>query len=92
MKILKATKKHGFSPFLEDAFFEKIQVGSNSSPPAFIELMYLKSFQKLSTDKCYPESIMKEFPYFSASLDDLMPYYKQILSVVNSFIRDKKMF
>ena len=85
MKILKATKKHGFSPFLEDAFFEKPQVGSNSSPPAF---------QKLSTDKCYPESIMKYsvFQYFSASLDDLMPYYKQILSVVNSFIWDKEMF
>ena len=38
-------------------------------------LMYQKSAQKLSTDECYPESVMTEFKNFSASLDDLMPYY-----------------
>ena len=51
-------------------------------------LMYQKSAQKLSTDECYPESVMEEFKNFSASLDDLMPYYKLILPVVNSFSGD----
>ena len=41
-------------------------------------LMYQKSAQKLSTDEYYPESVMEEFETFSASLDDLMPYYKLI--------------
>ena len=53
--------------------------------------MYQKSAQKLSTDECYPESVMEEFKNFSASLDDLityMPYYKLILPVVNSFSGD----
>ena len=37
--------------------------------------MHQKSAQKLSTDECYPEIVMEEFKNFSASLDDLMPYY-----------------
>ena len=51
-------------------------------------LMYQKSAQKLSTDECYPESVMEEFKNFNASLDDLVPYYKLILPVVNSFSGD----
>ena len=37
--------------------------------------MYQKSAQKLSKVECYPESVMEKFKNFSASLDDLMPYY-----------------
>ena len=55
-------------------------------------LMYQKSAQKLSKDECYPESVMEEFKNFNASLEDLMPYYKLILPVVNSFSGDKEKF
>ena len=48
-------------------------------------LMHQKSAQKLSTDECYPESVMEELKNFSPSLHDLMPYYKLILPVVISF-------
>ena len=51
-------------------------------------LMYQKSAQKLSTDECYPDSVMEEFKNVSASLHNLMPYYKLILPVVNSFSGD----
>ena len=34
-------------------------------------LMYQKSAQKLSSDECYPESVMEEFKNFNALLDDL---------------------
>ena len=50
-------------------------------------LMYQESAQKLPTDECYPESVMEKFKNFNASLD-LMPYYKLILPVVNSFSGD----
>ena len=55
-------------------------------------LMYQKSAQKLSTDECYPDSVIEEFKNFIASLDDLMPYYKLILSIVNSFSGDIEKF
>ena len=55
-------------------------------------LVYEKSVQKLSTDECYPENVTKEFKNFSASLDDLMRYYKLILPFVNSFSRDAEKF
>ena len=55
-------------------------------------LMYQKGAQKLSADECYPESVMEEFKNFNASLDDLMPYYKLILLVVNSFMEIQKSF
>ena len=35
---------------------------------------------------------MEEFKKFNASLDDLMPYYKLILPVVNSFSGDTEKF
>ena len=54
--------------------------------------MYQKSAQKLSTDECYPDSVIEEFKNFIASLDDLMPYYKLILSIVNSFSGDIEKF
>ena len=54
--------------------------------------MYQQSAQKLSTDVCYPESVMEEFKNFSPSLDNLMPYYKLILPLVNSFSGDTKNF
>ena len=49
--------------------------------------MYQESAQKLPTDECYPESVMEKFKNFNASLD-LMPYYKLLLPVVNSFSGD----
>ena len=55
-------------------------------------LMYQKSAQKLSTDECCPDSVMEEFKNVSASLHDLMPYYKPILPVVNSFSGDPENF
>ena len=55
-------------------------------------LMYQKSAQKLSTDECYPDSVMEEFKNFNASFDDFMPYYKLILPVVNSFSGDTEKF
>ena len=55
-------------------------------------LMYQKSAQKLSTDECYPDSVMEEFKNFSASLHDLTPYYKLILPVVNSLSGDTEKF
>ena len=55
-------------------------------------LMYQKSAQKLSTGECYPDSVMEEFKNFTASLDDLMPYYKLILPVVNSFSGETEKF
>ena len=55
-------------------------------------LMYQKSAQKLSTDECYPDSVMEEFKNFNASLDNLVPYYKLILPVVNSFNGDTEKF
>ena len=55
-------------------------------------LMYQKSAQKLSTDECYPDSVIGEFRNLSASLHDLMPYYKLILPVVNSFSGDREKF
>ena len=54
--------------------------------------MYQKSAQKLSTDECYPDSVIGEFRNFSASLHDLMPYYKLTLPVVNSFSGDREKF
>ena len=42
--------------------------------------------------RCYPDSVMEEFKKFNASLDDLMPYYKLILPVVNSFSGDTEKF
>ena len=45
----------------------------------YSSLMYQKSAHNLSTDECYPESVMEEFKNFSASLVDLMPHYKLIL-------------
>ena len=54
--------------------------------------MYQKVAQKLSTDECYPDSIMEEFKIFSASLDDFVLYYKHILPVVNSFSGDTEKF
>ena len=50
--------------------------------------MHEKGVQKLLTDECYPEKVTEEFTNFSASLDNLMRYYKLILPVVNSFSRD----
>ena len=55
-------------------------------------LMYQKSAQKLLTDECYPDSVMEEFKNFNASLDNLVPYYKLILPVVNSFNGDTEKF
>ena len=55
-------------------------------------LMCQKSAQKLSKDECYEESVMKEFINFNESLDDLMPYCKLILPVVNSFSGDTEKF
>ena len=55
-------------------------------------LMYEKSAQKLTTNECYPESVMEEFKNFNASLNDLIPYYKLILPVVNSFSGDTEKF
>ena len=54
--------------------------------------MYQKSAQKLSTGESYPDSVMEEFKNFSASLDDLMSYYKLILPVVNSFSGNTEKF
>ena len=54
--------------------------------------MYQKVAQKLSTDECYPDSIMEEFKIFNASLDDFVLYYKLILPVVNSFSGDTEKF
>ena len=51
--------------------------------------------ESLSTQSrllCYPESVMEEFKNFSPSLDNLMPYYKLILPLVNSFSGDTKTF
>ena len=47
---------------------------------------------RLSTDECYPEGAMEEFKNFSASVDDLMPYYKLILPVGNSYSGDTEKF
>ena len=55
-------------------------------------LIYQTRAQKLSTDECYPESVMEEFKSFIASLDDLMPCYKLILPVLNSFRGDTEKF
>ena len=55
-------------------------------------LMYQKVAQKLSTDECYPDSVMEEFKIFNASLDDFVLYYKLILPVVNSFSGDTEKF
>ena len=55
-------------------------------------LMYQKSAQKLSTDECYPESVMEEIKNFSASVNHFMPYYKLILPGVNSFSGDTEKF
>ena len=55
-------------------------------------LMYQKCAQKLLLNECYPKSVMEEFKIFNASLDDLMPYYKLILPVVNSFSGDTEKF
>ena len=56
--------------------------------------MYQKSAWKLSTDECYPDSIMEEFKNFNASLslDNLMPYYEFILPILNSFSGDTEKF
>ena len=54
--------------------------------------MYQKVAQKLSTDECYPDSVMEEFKIFNASLDDFLLYYKLILPVANSFIGDTEKF
>ena len=54
--------------------------------------MYQKVTQKLSTDECYPDSLMEEFKIFKASLDDFVLYYKLILPVVNSFSGDTEKF
>ena len=55
--------------------------------------MYQKSAQKLSTDKCYPETAMEELKEFRASLDDLIPFFKLILALANSFSGDtEKLF
>ena len=50
--------------------------------------MYQNKAQNLSTDECYPDSVMEEFKNFSATLDNLMLYYKLILPVLNSFSGD----
>lgn len=49
-------------------------------------LMYEKSSQKLLTDDCYQERVIKEFKNFSATLDKILPYYKLFFPVVNYFI------
>ena len=38
-------------------------------------LMYQKIARKLSTDECYPKSVIEEFKNCSASLADLTPHY-----------------
>ena len=48
MKILKVTKKQGFTFCLENTFLEKPQ-GIKLTPPAFLGLMLLK------------ENVLKEF-------------------------------
>ena len=47
--------------------------------------MYQNSAQKLSAGEYHPDSVMEDFKNFNASLGNLMPYYKLILPVVNSF-------
>ena len=54
--------------------------------------MYQKSAQKLSTNECYPDSVIEEFKNFIPSLDDFMPYYKLILPIANSFSREIEKF
>ena len=54
--------------------------------------MYQKSAQKLSTNECYPDSVIEEFKNFIPSLDDFMPYYKLILPIANSFSREIENF
>ena len=58
MKILKVTKKQGFTFCLENTFLEKPQ-GIKLTPPAFLGLMLLK------------ENVLKEFLFYYCETSEI---------------------